>query len=462
MSENSFKKINKIAITTLIFCNFIKAESLNKTDDNELLWERYLKEQEYKLVLKKIDQKKVFNSLPEYKRVESEYKKYIEDQQKQLADKAEVIKKESEELEKKWTEKKIELQKIKDQEEYAEEYKTEENNYNNKKTILEEKYRILMGEQNTMENDARIKRNELFNPIEKKVTKMIDEYTTILSEKISEIRKKNNKKPVKIIVLYSDIIANSNVYLKSNKNLDITESVIIFIKNKNTQYFEKTGNNTKVNITDKKNNSSVMKKYFHILIFPILGLFIAGYMGIEKYKNWEKQKLNDLYLAVFQFEKENYKEALMGDDTFMGFFEFLNKYRNNSISDICKLYIGICLVKIKDYKNGIDYLKEVKIKEPIIKAKCLAFIANAFVELKEYQKAIDYFLKASKCFKNDIDNPDFILNAVLCFEKLEKYNNALELVEQTLKEYTNTKKHEVLINKKNQLLNKIYNKKLLK
>ena len=58
-----------------------------------------------------------------------------------------------------------------------------------------------MGEQNTMENDARIKRNELFNPIEKKVTKMIDEYTTILSEKISEIRKKNNKKPVKIIVL---------------------------------------------------------------------------------------------------------------------------------------------------------------------------------------------------------------------------------------------------------------------
>lgn len=251
MSENRFKKINKIAIATLIFCNFIKAESLNKTDDNELLWGRYLKEQEYKLVLKKIDLKKVLTSLPEYKRVESEYKKYIEDQQKQLADKAEVIKKESEELEKKWTEKKIELQKIKDQEEYAEEYKIEETNYDNKKAILEEKYRILMGEQNTMENDARIKRNDLFNPIEKKVTKIIDEYTTILGAKNSEIRKKNNKKPVKIIVLYSDIIANSNVYLKSNKDLDITESVIIFIKNKHTQYFEKTKNNTKENITDK-------------------------------------------------------------------------------------------------------------------------------------------------------------------------------------------------------------------
>ena len=59
---------------------------------------------------------------------------------------------------------------------------------------------------------------------------------------------------------YSDIIANSNVYLKSNKNLDITESVIIFIKNKNTQYFEKTGNNTKVNITDKLKDKSSKKK----------------------------------------------------------------------------------------------------------------------------------------------------------------------------------------------------------
>ena len=120
-----------------------------------------------------------------------------------------------------------------------------------------------------------------------------------------------------------------------------------------------------------------MKKYFHILIFPILGLFIAGYMGIEKYKNWDKQKLNDLYLAVFQFEKENYKEALMGDDTFMGFFEFLNKYRNNSISDICKLYIGICLVKIKDYKNGIAYLEEVKI------------MANRIIMLNNGEKSAD-------------------------------------------------------------------------
>lgn len=263
MSKNRFKKINKITITTLIFCNFIKAEPLNKTNEDELLWGKYLKEQENKLVLKKVDLKKVFNSLPEYRKVENEYKKYIEDQQKLLTEKAEVIKKESEELEKKWSEKKMELQKIKDPEEYAEEYKNEETNYNNKKIILEEKYKILMGEQNTMENDARIKRNELFNPIEKKITKIIDEYTSILSEKISEVRKKNNKKPVKFLAIYSDIIANSNGYVKSNHDFDITEAVILFIKNKNIQNFEKIENNTKINITNKlkeKNNKNIKSK----------------------------------------------------------------------------------------------------------------------------------------------------------------------------------------------------------
>ena len=113
MSENRFKKINKVAITTLIFCNFIKAEPLNNTDDDELLWGKNLKEEEeYKLVYKTIDLKKVYNSLPEYKKIENTYKRYIEEQQKLLTNKAEGIKNQSEDLENKWAERKIELKGI--------------------------------------------------------------------------------------------------------------------------------------------------------------------------------------------------------------------------------------------------------------------------------------------------------------------------------------------------------------
>ena len=211
-------------------------ESLKVSDEGKL-FEGHLKENEYKLVVKKVDLKKVLNSLSEYKKAESEYKKYIEDQQKQLSEKAEKIKKDSEDLEKKWSETKERLQEEKNRgeknrEEYEDEFGNEEKNYNYKKSILEERYRLLMGEQNTMENDARVKRNELFNPIEKKTTKFIDEYATLLGNKLSEIRIKNNKKPVKIIVLYSDSIANSESYTKNILSSDITTEIIDFIKEK--------------------------------------------------------------------------------------------------------------------------------------------------------------------------------------------------------------------------------------
>ena len=117
-----------------------------------------------------------------------------------------------------------------------------------------------MGEQNTMENDARVKRNELFNPIEKKTTKMIDEYSVLLSKKISDVRKATNKKPVKIWVVYSDAVANSDGYVKNDQSLDITASVILFIKNKNTQDIVEKNSDKKINIAEKLKDKSNKKK----------------------------------------------------------------------------------------------------------------------------------------------------------------------------------------------------------
>ena len=72
-----------------------------------------------------------------------------------------------------------------------------------------------------------------------------------------------------------------------------------------------------------------MKKKFDIILLFFTALLIGSYVTFERYSNYESQKHNDFYLAIFQFEKENYRKALVGDDTFIGLFEFVNKYRNN-------------------------------------------------------------------------------------------------------------------------------------
>ena len=199
----------------------------------ESVFNKYLVEDQFELIFKRIDHQRIIKSLPEHKNAENQYKLYVEDQQKQLADKANKIQKDSEDLEAQWSEKKAEMLKIQDREEYEEEYKAEEANYTNRKKVLEEKYRLLMGEQSTMEADAKVKRNELFGPVEKKSVRLIDEFVSELEKKMSEFNLEKNKKPVKIICINSGVIVNSESYIKNITALDITQDVLNFIKSKN-------------------------------------------------------------------------------------------------------------------------------------------------------------------------------------------------------------------------------------
>ena len=199
----------------------------------ESVFNKYLVEDQFELVFKRVDHQRIIKSLPEHKNAENQYKLYVEDQQKQLTDKANKIQKDSEDLEAQWSEKKAEMLKIQDREEYEEEYKAEEANYVNRKKVLEEKYRLLMGEQNTMEADAKVKRNELFGPVEKKSVKLIDEFVAELEKKMSEFNLQKNKKPVKIICINSGAIVNSESHIKNVTAMDITQDVLAFIKSKN-------------------------------------------------------------------------------------------------------------------------------------------------------------------------------------------------------------------------------------
>lgn len=203
------------------------------------------------------------------------------------------------------------------------------------------------------------------------------------------------------------------------------------------------------------------KKYrFDFVIILSSILFVTLYVYTERCRSYEKGKLDDIYLAIFQFENGDYQKALSGDNTIMGFWEFVNKYRGDyKALNIAKMYIGISLVKLKDYTNGIEILKNLEIKEPLINSKILNFIGNTFVNMKQYDKAIEYFRKAANCYKNDIDNPLFIMNIVYSYEELGKYGDALEIIEDTIKKYPDMEMREDFIKEKKKIESKKFNVK---
>ena len=236
MVKNNIRGLIFLSITLSFYTKGAKNDILYKQKDSyssDNLYSKYLTEEKNKIILKRANFQKIMKSLPEYKNADNQYKLYIEEQQKELADKANKMQKESEELETQWSEKKKEMLQIQDRSEYEAEYAEEEKIYMEKKKIFEEKYRLLMGEQNTMEADARNKHKELFNPVEKKAVKFIDEFVKNLEKAISDFKLKNNKKAVKIICLNSSETVNSEAHMKTIDNLDITEDILKFIQSKN-------------------------------------------------------------------------------------------------------------------------------------------------------------------------------------------------------------------------------------
>ncbi|MBQ2350148.1 MAG: tetratricopeptide repeat protein [Cytophagales bacterium] len=167
----------------------------------------------------------------------------------------------------------------------------------------------------------------------------------------------------------------------------------------------------------------------------------------EIYKNYD----DDFFVPVLKFEKEQYKEALMGGDTFKGFYQVMNDYRGWKNTDLVKFYTGICLIKTKDYENGIGYLTNITLREPLMECKKHIFLGDTYTELNKYEEAIKYYQKATNIYTNDTDNVDAMYKIILCYEKMKKYNEALKVVREAIGKYPDMARYKDFIKKKTQL-----------
>ena len=104
-----------------------------------------------------------------------------------------------------------------------------------------------------------------------------------------------------------------------------------------------------------------MKKNKEFIFFSCIVVGVLGYMAVSKISEIYESYENDFYLPVFKFEKGKYREALVGDDTFKGFYSIINDYKGWKDVSLPELYAAICLIKLKDYENGIEYLNRINI-----------------------------------------------------------------------------------------------------
>ncbi len=231
--------------------------------------------------------------------------------------------------------------------------------------------------------------------------------------------------------------------------------------------YKKTGSKVKDaqnNIEDKSTTAEVFKtldqtasrseQYIQKnqnIIFIVLGILVAtilGYLAYQKYVKapQEKEAANELAFPKAYFENATnntvaadslFTLALNGADGKYGFVDIADKYSGTKAGNLANYYAGISYLRLKKYKEAIDYLEDFSSKDELLGPIAKGAIGDAFADINQPEDAFDYYIKAAELKDNNFSTPLFLFKAGNTAMEIENYSKAQELFERIKNDYPN-------------------------
>ncbi|PKP14155.1 MAG: hypothetical protein CVU08_01735 [Bacteroidetes bacterium HGW-Bacteroidetes-3] len=200
------------------------------------------------------------------------------------------------------------------------------------------------------------------------------------------------------------------------------------------------------------------------IIFILLGIVVAsilGYLAYQKYVKAPKEKeaANELAFPKVYFENainnsvsadSLFTLGLNGADGKYGFIDIADEYSGTKAGNLANYYAGISYLRLKKYKEAIDYLEEFSSKDELLGPTAKGAIGDAFADINQPQDAFDYYVKAAELKDNNFSTPLFLFKAGNTAMELGKFPKALELFERIKNNYPNAdeaKNIDIYINK---------------
>ena len=171
----------------------------------------------------------------------------------------------------------------------------------------------------------------------------------------------------------------------------------------------------------------------------IIGVAVAAVLvafGIFAFQKWyyqpkAREAQQQLYPAEMAFKAESWETALNGDGNNLGIAQVIEDY-GKATPAAAWFEAGICELQLGNYESAIDYLKNYKGKDAILKARSISCMGDAYVGLEDYAKGLDCFVKAAGVIDN-IYAAAYLLKAGVTAEQLGKNEEALKYY-KTIKE----------------------------
>ena len=202
------------------------------------------------------------------------------------------------------------------------------------------------------------------------------------------------------------------------------------------------------------------------IIIIIFAAIIVIALGIIAYVKFVREPRNndamtESYNAEFAFAEDSFNLALNGKDgEFSGFASIVEEYGSTPSGNAARYYAGVCCMRLGQYEDAIEYLKDFDSDDPMIGPMAISLIGDANMELGDNDEAVKYYIKAAEKANNDYLTPIFLIKAGNTYELLGDYQKALETYNKVQDEYytaldrnekTNIEKYikraEMLLNK---------------
>lgn len=195
------------------------------------------------------------------------------------------------------------------------------------------------------------------------------------------------------------------------------------------------------------NNKNKIFTVLGVIIFLLLGFSIFSYIK----SNQNNTAQEEMFQAVYYFEKDSLVQALNGDGNNYGFLEIIDEYGLSDAANLSKFYAGASYLKLGNYENAINYLDEFSSSDLLIQARAYSLIGDAYVEIGDYDNAIYYFKKASNENPNEFFTPSYLLKLAIVYEETGDLESALDTYEEIIEEFKNSPEFQTSLKNKSRI-----------
>lgn len=210
------------------------------------------------------------------------------------------------------------------------------------------------------------------------------------------------------------------------------------------------------------------QKYIFIII-GLVAVVVLGSLGYKEFIAQPKQTaaMNDMFQAQKYFDEavsgtftqkdSLYTLALNGGEGKFGMLDIIEEYSGTPSANLANYYAGTSYLRLKDYKNAVEYLSNFKSDDEILAPLAKGNIGDAFVQLNQAEDALAYYAEAAEMRDNAYTTPMYLFKAGSIALDLGEADKALSYFKRIKDDYSNSTeatKVDVFIGKAQVLANK--------